>query len=114
LLVPEAELCTGVYNDIFVGNDYCLQKVGHYSFKVYNDTEWYRMCFNKLEEGNSNTYIASLLNIPEDISVLTNGEDYFSTIAGNASEAYKTIDVIKDWKQTVPQDLTVSTSLVRG
>jgi hypothetical protein len=28
LLMPEAELCSGVYNDIFVGNDYCLQKVG--------------------------------------------------------------------------------------
>lgn len=114
LLVPEAELCTGVYNDIFVGNDYCLQKVGNYSFKIDSNSEWYRVRFNRFQDDSDDQYVSSLLNIPEDISILTNGEDYFSTIAGNASEAYKTIDVNKAWNNTVPQDLTVSTSLVRG
>jgi hypothetical protein len=72
------------------------------------------MRFRSFIENSKDKHISSLLNIPEDISILTNGEEYFSTIAGNASEAYKTIDVVNDWNQTVPQNLTVSTSLVRG
>lgn len=111
LLLPDAEVCEGVYNDIFVGNDYCLDRVGKYSFSINND---YHISYNKFQEKSSTKYIASLLNIPEDISILSNGEDYFSTIAGSPSEPFKTIDVKYEWDKTVPQTLTESTSLVRG
>jgi hypothetical protein len=44
LLLPDAEVCEGVYNDIFLGNDYCLDRVGKYSFSINND---YHISYNK-------------------------------------------------------------------
>ena len=111
LLVPDAEICDGVYNDILVGNDYCLDKVGEMSFTRSTD---YHYHFKHLYNKDSTKYITSLLNVPEDISIISNGEDFFSTVAGSPSEPYKTIDIKHAWKRTVPQILTESTTLVRG
>ena len=55
-----------------------------------------------------------LTNVPEDTKILTDGEVYFSTIAGNESEPYKTADVKYTWNKTNPYLLTTSTSVVRG
>lgn len=112
LLMPEAEMCEGIYNDIFTGTDFCIEKVGTYRFNSDGGNNSYYETY--IEDVERPKHIVSLLNIPEDISILSNGEDYFSTIAGSPSEPYKTIDVKHAWDQTVPQNLTTSTSLIRG
>lgn len=111
LLIPDAELCTGIYNDIFTGNEFCLDLYSKYIFGKKSDRSF---IYNYYKETSPSTYIATLLNIPEDIQITSDGENYYSTIAGNPSEPYKTIDVTKSWRDTVPQDLTESTTLVRG
>ena len=52
--------------------------------------------------------------MPKDTKILTDGENYFSTLAGDAADPVKTSDVNLSWDKTPPQDLTASTSLVRG
>jgi len=47
-----------------------------------------------------------LTNVPEDTKLVTNGTDYFSTLAGNPNEPWKTVDLVYEWKKTVPQLLT--------
>jgi hypothetical protein len=100
LLVPDAEICEGVYNDIFVGNEFCLKLNGKYSFN--QELDKYHLRFKSYAKYSNISYISTLLNIPEDIHILSNGTDYFSTIAGNPHEAYKTIDVKNSWRDTVP------------
>jgi hypothetical protein len=58
--------------------------------------------------------LSKLTAVPKDTKLKTNGTDYFSTIAGSAEEAFKTEDVVNVWNKTAPQDLTKSTSLIRG
>ena len=50
----------------------------------------------------------------EDVKTLTDGDVYFSTLAGNPDEPYKTSDVKYEWRQTPAQTLTASESLIRG
>jgi hypothetical protein len=55
-----------------------------------------------------------LTAVPKDTKIITNGEDYFSSIAGVESESYKTENIRYPWNKTVPQILTKSTELIRG
>jgi hypothetical protein len=55
-----------------------------------------------------------LTNVPDGTKLITNGTDLFSAKAGSAEEAFKTEDCINSFRWTTPQDLTRSTSLVRG
>ena len=111
LLCPEAELLEGVYNDIFVANEYCL--VPQYQLLFEGNSQHCKF-LGIYDDINTNVLTAKLLNVPEDISVITDGENYYSTLAGNASEPYKTKDVKHAWNQTPPQDLTESISVIRG
>ena len=112
LLCPEAEIDEATYNQLFVSNEFCLEKSGMSYFKYNNDTCTANV--DTLTSNGNNKYKSKLTNIPEDTKTLTNGVDYFSTLAGNSSEPYKTVDIINPWRWTKPQDLTVSTSLLRG
>ena len=113
LLCPDAEMDEATYNQLFVSNKYCLENIGYNTFKYNKDSFTSNVDFYQFDAAN-NKYISKLTNVPEDTKTLTNGTDYFSTIAGNPDEPYKTVDVLNVWKWTKPQDLTVSTSLVRG
>lgn len=110
MLVPDAEVCEATYNQIFVGNEFCLTNAGRYIFSGTNSV----IKFNELKKRKDKVYLSKLLNIPENTKILTNGDDYFSTLAGNEHEPYKTSDIEKDWNQTAPQNLTASTTLLRG
>jgi hypothetical protein len=68
-----------------------------------------------LSDSDVNKSVLSMLTaVPKDTKVLTNGEDYFSSIAGVESESYKTENIRLKWNKTVPQALTKSTTLIRG
>lgn len=113
LLMPEAEMLEPIYNGLFVSNDYMLDKVAEYSFKFDSDTHTaypVRLSYNV----EPISYKTKLTNVPENPMPITNGEDYFATRAGLPDEPYKTEDVEKRWRWTPPQDLTLSTTLVRG
>jgi hypothetical protein len=43
-----------------------------------------------------------LTAVPQDTKLVTDGVNYFSTIAGSAEEAYKTVDISKVWNKTAP------------
>lgn len=114
MLMPEAEMCEATYNQLFVSNEFTLDEVASYKFKFSEITHTSNFAKCYPSENNTAKYKAKLLNIVEDTKILTNGDDYFSTMAGNASEPYKTSDIEKRWKWTFPQDLTLSTTLIRG
>lgn len=125
LLMPDAILRETDYNQLFVSNDWALDPAGACSFSYNNTTG---VCefksFKKAEEADEEKVISKLTTVPEDVRILTNGEvnpdgtikdeDYFSSMAGNSSAAYKTSDVNHAWDKTLPQDLTASTSVIRG
>lgn len=110
LLVPDAELREATYNQLFASNSYALIDQFQISFSG-SDMEQYSYYGNT---GSLVTTGRKLTNVPEGISNLTDGEMYFSTLAGNPSEPYKTKDVKNVWNKTLPQDLTKSTTLIRG
>ena len=114
LLCPDAEIDEATYNSLFVSNDFCLYKNGQNFFKYENDEHTSNIDSFTYLGKSENSYKTKLTNIPEDTKTLTNGVDYFSTLAGNPDEPYKTVDIKNPWRWTKPQDLTVSTSLIRG
>lgn len=113
LLVPDYEMHEATFNSIFAGNTFTISKIGsteftnlqpnHYTPKLYE---------NKISDNQSKT--VKLTGVPKDTKIISDGTSFFSTLAGNEYEAYKTSDVKHSWNSTKPQDLTVSTSLVRG
>lgn len=113
MFVPDAEMMEATFNQIFVGNKFALNKVGDFTFSFNSDTRQAKS--RTFKAVNSSNYLhTSLLNVTEDTKIATDGENYFSTLAGSAHEPYKTIDVEHVWDQTKPQYLTISDTLVRG
>ena len=113
LLVPDAELQEATFNQIFSSQEFALYKQGSLQFKVHNNCTWWEYsgfspAQSKLES------LSQLTAVPKETKVITNGKDFFSTVAGTPEEAFKTEDVRYKWNKTVPQDLTKSTSLIRG
>lgn len=113
MFVPDAEMMEATFNQIFVGNKFALNKVGQLTF--YFDDAKRQSKAKRFTTCQSDEYLqTSLLNVTEDTKIATDGENYFSTLAGSPHEPYKTIDVKNKWKYTPPQDLTNSDTLVRG
>lgn len=113
MLCPDAEIDEATFNQLFVSNDFSLYKDGIYTFS-YDEEHSSSNIDTYKAENQGPVYKTKLTNVPEDTKILTNGVDYFSTLAGNPDEPYKTVDILHAWKWTKPQDLTVSTSLLRG
>lgn len=115
MLMPEAEVQEGIFNDLFCSNKYTLAKYGTFSFN-HEDIEKTISVqkFSNIIFSPSSNFIAKLTNIPEGTKIKTDGTEYFSAEAGSAAEAYKTSDMLWPWNKTVPQNLTHSTSVVRG
>lgn len=115
MFIPDAEMMEATFNQIFVGNQFALNLIGNYNFKFDYNSGWSSIKnINIYDNKNSKYYKSTLLNVPEDTKILTDGTNYFSTLAGNASEPYKTSDLKNIWNKTKPQDLTNSDTLVRG
>ena len=111
LLVPDAELSEATFNQIFTSNKFALNKIGQYYFRSIDNLSY----VSTIKSQQPDIYRKrKLTNVPEDTKILTDGEVYFSTIAGNESEPYKTADVKYTWNKTNPYLLTTSTSVVRG
>ena len=112
LLVPDAELQEATFNQFFTSQEYALSKEGSLSFGVDVASNWWE--FQTYKQSLGSPVVSKLTAVPKDTKVVTNGEDYFSTIAGSAEEAFKTEDVCYKWDTTAPQYLTQSNKLVRG
>ena len=115
MLVPDAEMHQATYNQLFTSADFCLQKAAKYTFNCNNKLT-HHFCSDLMPEldESDTVYRTKLTNVPDGTTLLTNGEDFFSTKAGSAEEAFKTEDLVLPFNMTPPQDLTTSVSVVRG
>lgn len=113
MFVPDAEMMEATFNQIFVGNKFALNKVGDFTFTFDSNTRQAKSRIFKATDSDEYLH-TSLLNVTEDTKIATDGENYFSTVAGSAHEPYKTIDIEHIWSKTKPQYLTISDTLVRG
>lgn len=113
LLVPDFELNTATYNSLFTSEFYTLERVANVSFTV-NEESAIPNSYTDYTKGESDTVVAKVTAVPQGSLIKTDGENYFATMAGNPEEPYKTEDVRHIWDKTPPQNLTTSTSLVRG
>lgn len=114
LLVPDAELQEATFNQIFTSQEYALYKDGNIEFETESSNSDWWVPYYYTPQTIGKSQLVKLTAVPRDTKVVTNGTDFFSTIAGAAEEAYKTEDVQFQWNKTKPQDLTTSTSLIRG
>ena len=111
LLVPDYELRTATFNQIFTGQEFALNKVGSVKFAA-TPTDVQPSGYGV---DLSDTYqLSKVTGVPQESLTKTDGQNYFSTRAGYPEEAYKTEDVNKAWNKTAPQKLTTSTSVIRG
>ena len=111
LLVPDFELNTATFNSIFTSQNFSLQKVGNVSFTADSENVFPKE-YNPSDD--LDYHISKVTGVPQGSLVKTDGENYFATLAGSPEEPYKTEDVKYAWNSTPPQDLTTSTSVVRG
>ena len=112
LLVPDFELNTAAYNQLFTGQEYALEKVGNVQFtKMGNDAV--PRSFTPIDSIQSPVK-GKVTAVPQNTTVKTDGVNYFAAMAGRPEEPYKTEDVNLKWNRTPPQDLTTSTSVIRG
>ena len=116
LLVPDSELSEATFNQIFVSNLFALSPSYSFSFRdIYDDNRHHTATVRSVTAQNTDVYTKRKLTVVQDsVKTLTDGDVYFSSQAGLAEEGYKTKDVVNIWTKTVPQDLTQSSTLVRG
>lgn len=110
LLVPDFELNTATYNQIFTSNTFALEAVSNISFTQIGTS----VLPNSYKSTTTPLKLSKVTAVPQDSLVKTDGTNYFATLAGIPEEPYKTEDVVYSWDKTAPQNLTTSTSVVRG
>ena len=110
LLVPDFELNTATYNQLFTSQEYALEKIGSMS-QSGSHTNLLLSLNNTTE---TDAQLARITAVPQGSLIKTDGANYFATLAGIPEEPYKTEDVNRVWNKTAPQYLTTSTSVVRG
>lgn len=111
LLVPDYDINEATLNHLYTGQEYYLECIGNAQFSINGDHHYVK---SFSPDDNNSQEDVKLTAVPKDTKRKTDGENYFSTKAGLAEEAYKTEDVNNRWDKTVPQQLTASTSLIRG
>lgn len=111
LFVPDFDINEQMLNNIFTGQEFQLTKVYGSQFNIDKDHHYVK---NLKFDGTKVVNNVKLTAVPKESLVKTDGENYFAGTAGSCSEAYKTEDVNHQWNRTVPQELTASTSLIRG
>ena len=112
LLVPDYDVDEATLNQIFTSQEFYLEKIYESDFKIVEDHH----CVQTLKVPKEELCVKNvkLTAVPRATKTKTDGENYFSTLAGNEHEPYKTSDVNNIWNRTPPQNLTQSTSLIRG
>lgn len=112
MLAPDVLLQKPIFNDLFTSTEYYIQPIGRFFSPVYIDNSY---TFSSLfaESPITNT-VVKLTNVCEGVKSITNGSDFFSTIAGEWSDPLKKEDLKYIWNRSLPQELSVSTTLVRG
>ena len=110
LLVPDFELNTATYNQLFTGQDFALEKVANVGLKSDTKNLWPEDYWTEV----SDMHLSKVTAVPQNSQVKTDGKNYFATLAGIPEEPYKTEDVNFTWNKTAPQHLTTSTSVIRG
>ena len=115
LLVPDFELYTATYNQIFTSSTFALEKIANISFSQIGVSQVpakYHSFIGREEKDGK--HLSKVTAVPQASLVKTDGNNYFATMAGIPEEPYKTEDVVYTWDKTPPQNLTTSTSVVRG
>lgn len=112
LLAPDVLLQKPIFNDLFTSSEYHIKPISRFFSPTYKNNLY---TFSSLfyEKDIDNT-VVRLTNVNEGVKSITNGEDFFSTIAGEWSDTLKKEDLKLIWDRSLPQDLSVSTTLVRG
>lgn len=96
-IIPEASLRTSLFNQLFTSTKYKLTKafeqpVSNSGFKKIENSDHY--IIDRYSTLNNNEIIESLLTLVNDgLTLTTNGSDYFSAKAGNAEQAWETVNV---------------------
>lgn len=111
LLIPDAELQPLTFNHIFTSQEFSLIRVGKVQFEKAGD--WFKVSNLQLT-ADPIERVSKITAVNKETTVVTDGENYFSTLAGNPAEPYKTVDIENDWDNTAAQNLTLSQTLVRG
>lgn len=111
LFVPDAELQEATYNQIFTGQEFTLSRVYSTGGSDDDNDHYY---INTCKGDTLEKSVSKVTAVQKDVKLLTDGETYFSSIAGDPSSPEKTSDVNLVWNKTVPQQLSASNSLVRG
>ena len=110
LLVPDFELNTATYNQLFTGQDFALEKVANIGLKSDTKNLWPE----NYNAAVSSIHLSKVTAVPQNSQIKTDGKNYFAALAGIPEEPYKTEDVNLTWNKTAPQRLTTSTSVIRG
>jgi hypothetical protein len=58
--------------------------------------------FNNLVKQFPAGAVIQLTNVNEEVKTVTNGEDYFSTLAGEEADPVKVVDLFNVWDRTLP------------
>ena len=111
LFVPDSELQEATFNQIFTGQEFALSLVGN-TENIQEGDHYYTNAYT--EKASVESKLSKVTAVQRDVKLLTDGETYFSTLAGSPHEPSKTSDVNNVWDKTPPQNLTTSTSLIRG
>lgn len=114
MLFPDAEMMEATYNQIFTSAEFAVDAIALCKLNGPRSYHSFDVSSYKKQTDSYKPSLIKLTNVPEDMKLLTNGTDYFSTLAGNPDEPFKTSNVGEAWKFTKPQDLTDSRYLVRG
>ena len=132
-LIPEAELKYSIFNQLFTSTNYLLTSAyeqsadssgvssGQFINYGYNNYYLNRNSTSVNQDINTQSLLTLVM---AGLKLTTNGTDYFSSKAGDETEAWQTEDVIYPWNwtnqtsptgdQKINQDLTLSNSLIRG
>jgi hypothetical protein len=115
MLVPDAEMHEPVFNDLFVSNYYFLSPSVQFTTQYSEDKHTQTVVSGSSAGSSRNkSMLAMLTNVPDSTKIATDGFNYFSSIAGDAADPLKTVNIEYAWSKTKPQTLTTSRSYVRG
>lgn len=104
-IIPEAEIRYELFNQLFTSTNYKLTLSGNQASNKYVSQVLpinnYNLDINS-SVYNSTVYDSLLTLVKKELKLTTNGTDYFSSKAGEAEQAWETIDVSKSWKTVDP------------
>lgn len=120
-IIPEAVLRPSIYQQLFTSSEFKLSKV----YEIDQDTELKQNGWNFYIESypsvkaNVDLVTSKLTFVKEGLDLISNGDDYFSSKAGDPSEAWLTVNPTLSWftksiDESINQVLTTSSNLVRG